>query len=305
VPVRVAEYLGIDAAGGIPITPINVETKPSVPCLFRNDICSKAKQGNQPICSVRHAKSDTLWISCRHRFCASSPKDSPLNEHQIKILKMVASAVYQTTLPDSEILVKREVPIPITARSNYLADFVMARLRPNGVAEGYCIVEMQGGGETTNTGKLSATVRDWARNATRNNQLLMAESKANVLATNAWRRQQEQFLVKGNVAMLIGARMVFCVGQLIYDYLIQRLTSTNLQTLDDANWTLALFAISEDPASAPPACAPNSIQLRLDPARTKYTNYNSFVQALTNQGTPQPQILRGNYLSLSGLTVHI
>lgn len=302
MPVKVAEYLGIDPLKGVHITPVDVSVKPTIPCPFRNHHCSKAKKGQPPICSVRDAGTNVLWIVCEHRFCATSPKKSSLNEHQKKILRTVASAVFQTKLPDDEILVKREVKIPITADSNYSADYVMWRQPAGG--DSACIVEMQGGGETTNTQKLTAKVKYWARHASPTNHMLMETTSTSPLVTNAWRRQQEQFLVKGSVAMLTGARMVFCVGQLLYDYLIQRLTSTNLQQLSGANWTLALFAIAED-SSAPPSCAPHSIQFKLDPARTKYTNYHSFVQALTNQGLPQPQVFQGKYLSLSGSIVHI
>lgn len=308
MPVKVAEYLGIDASRGIHITPVNVAAHPEVNCPFRNHHCSKAKKGQQPICSVRDTGSNALWIVCEHRFCATSPKASPLNDHQKKVLRMVATAVFQTTLPDNEILVKREVQIPITDESDYSADYVMWRLNPRvGMPVGgdkACIVEMQGGGETTGTENLTAKVKEWERHAAPTNNMLMATATSAPLVTNAWRRQQEQFLVKGSVAMLTGARMVFCVGQLLYDYLIPRLTSTNLQPLSAANWTLALFAIAED-TSTPPSCAPHSIQFKLDPAKIKYTNYHSFVQALTNQGAPQPQVFRGDYLSLSGSIVNI
>ncbi len=308
MPVKVAEYLGIDASKGTPIAPVDVNAGPTIPCPFRNHHCEKAKKKQQPICSVRDVGSNALWIVCEHRFCATTPKDSPLNDHQKKILRTVTTAVFQTNLPDNEILVKREVKIPITDDSDYSADYVMWRLNPRvGMPVGgdkACIVEMQGGGETTGTEHLTAKVKEWAKHPAPTNAMLMATASTAPLVTNAWRRQQEQFLVKGSVAMLTGARMVFCVGQLLYDYLIQRLTSTNLQQLSGANWTLALFAIAEDP-SAPPACAPHSIQFKLDPAKTKYTNYHSFVQALTNQGAPQPQVFRGDFLSLSGTIVRI
>lgn len=305
--VTVAEYLGVRASSVVNIQPIaNLATKPKVRCPFRNHHCLKAAKGQQPVCSVRDA-SGAIWIVCEHRLCATTPKIGPVNEHQKKILVMVAYAIYGAQIDDDDILVKREVPIPITAKSDYKADYVMWRQNPRtGSVFGgdrAAIVEMQGGGETAGTEKLTAHVKNWALQGNPTNQFLLRPANSVPLVTNAWRRQQEQFLVKGSVAALTGARMVFCVGSLIYDYLMQRQTTVNLQDLAVSNWTLALVAFVEDVTGTPPACAPHSIQFKIDPQRTLYTNYFSFVQALTNQGAPQPQVFTGRYHKLDGTLV--
>lgn len=309
MPVSVAEYMGIRTDRLPDIIPlINLSSKPKVDCPFRTHHCLKAVKGQQPVCSVRDTSGE-LWIVCEHRLCATSPKTVPINLHQQYILRLVAHSIYGSSIPDSDILIKREEQIPITATSDYKADYVMWRTNANtGTAFGgdtAAIVEMQGGGETAGTEKLTAHVKAWSKLANPTNENLIIPANAVPLVTNAWRRQQEQFLVKGSVAMLTGAKMVFCVGSLLYDYLIQRLTTVNLQDLRTANWNLALIAFVEDIHGTPPACAPNSIQFTIDHNRTLYTNYFSFVQALTNQGAPQPQVFLGNYQDFSGTKVLI
>jgi hypothetical protein len=90
---------------------------------------------------------------------------------------------------------------------------------------------------------------------------------------------------------------------LLYNYLIQRLTTVNLQDLKHASWNLALIAFVEDENGTAPACAPHSIQFKICKDRTLYTNYFSFVQALTNQGAPQPQVFIGEYYKFDGTKV--
>lgn len=304
MPVVVAEYLGIRTDTVNQISPIvDLQLKPKIPCPFRNSHCLKSAKGQQPVCSVRDTKGE-LWIVCEHRLCATNPKAAPLNDHQKKILHSVAKSVFGENITQDSILFKREEPIPITNTSDYKADYIMWVDRPTVQSpyggEKACIVEMQGGGETAGTEKITAHLKKWASQTSPTNNFIRQPTNAVPLVTNAWRRQQEQFLVKGSVATLTGGRMVFCVGSLLYDYLVQRLTTTNLLDLKNHNWSLALLAFVEDEDSTAPTCAPNSIQFKIDKERTLYTNYFSFVQALTNQGAPQQQIFTGEYDRFDG-----
>ncbi|MEQ1485510.1 hypothetical protein [Methyloglobulus sp.] len=314
--VEVAEYLGVRTDTGISIKPIPIgkapnSTKPTLPCPFKNSHCDKAKRGDKPVCSVRDPVTKEVWIVCSHRLCASSPKNSQLTSHQASILHQVAKVIFDPSITPVEVLVKREVPIKVTEDSDYSADFVMWRRNPNQTSpfnpDRAVILEMQGGGETTNTGELTKHIDSWDSAGIVDNEFLTTSvSKVAPLITNAWRRQQEQFLVKGNVAMLTGGRMVFCVGTMLYDYLLQRFRNGILSDLSDANWTLALLAFKEDPEHSHAAdCAPNSIPLKIDPERTIFTNYNSFVQVLTNQALPSPSLFVGDYMDLTGQIVKI
>lgn len=315
--VIVAEYLGVRTDTGIPIQPIRINKttgplgKPTLPCPFKNSHCDKAKKGEKPICSIRDSATNVIWIVCPSRLCASSPKHSDLTSHQVSILHQVAKLVFDTAITASEVLVKREVPIRVTDDSSYSGDFVMWRKNPSQTSpfnpDRAVVLEMQGGGETTNTGDLTRHIDVWDSAGAINNALLNTPvTTVAPLVTNAWRRQQEQFLVKGNVAMQTGGRLVFCVGSMIYDYLIQRFRTGILADLSNANWTLALITFVEDGNQAnTPACAPNSIPLKIDPTRTIFTNYNSFVQVLTNQASPSPSLFIGEYMDLNNQIVDI
>ena len=315
--VIVAEYLGVRTDATTPIQPIRIYKDgdgagtPTLDCPFKNSHCQKAKKGEKPICSLRDSVTKVIWIVCPSRLCASSPKHSALTSHQVSILHQVGKLIFDQNIAEHEVLVKREVPVRVTEGSSYSADFVMWRKNPNQTSpfnpDRAVVLEMQGGGETTNTGDLTRHITAWDSVGLVDNGLLNTPvSGVAPLVTNAWRRQQEQFLVKGNVAMQTGGRMVFCVGSMLYDYLIQRFRDGILADLKDANWTLALITFVEDTNIANvPACAPNSIPLTIDATRTLFTNYNSFVQVLTNQALPSPSLFVGEYMDLNSQIVQI
>jgi hypothetical protein len=193
------------------------------------------------------------------------------------------------------------VPIPVTDDSDYSADYVMWRKNPKLITtfnpDRPIVLEMQGGGETTSTGDLTKHITEWENKRA---NLTDPVSKTAPLVTNAWRRQQEQFLVKGNTAMLTGGRMVFCIGSMIFDYLMPRLNNTTIfPPLRKSNWTLALLTFVEDTHSSETSLsAPNSIPLKIDTDRSLFTNYGFFVQAITNQGTACNSMFQGPYINL-------
>lgn len=303
--VIVAEYLGVRTDLGIPITPVNTLTRTKIPCPFRNAHCDKVARGNKPVCSVWDADTHELWIVCSHRLCATAPKDQPLNEHQKTILHLVAQTIFSPAITRQDVLVKRETPIPVTDDSSYSADYVMWRKNPKVLTldapDRPIILEMQGGGETTATGELTRHIDQWEKLPTPSLEILTQPVKKTApLVTNAWRRQQEQFLVKGNVAMMTGGRMVFCIGSMIERYLMPRLReSIQFRDLRQSNWTLALLTFVEAPDKTNrPECAPHSLALTIDMQRSLFTNYASFVQAITNQGSPCNSLFAEPYITL-------
>lgn len=204
----------------------------------------------------------------------------------------------------SDICVKREERLSVIEGTTYNADYIMTlrQGRSNYSGPDRLILEMQGGGETTNTGVQTNHIRDWHNQPT--NEFLRRETSASTLETNAWRRQQEQFIVKGNIAMKTwkGYGIAFCVGTLLYDYLMNKLASANLPNLHDYNWTLALIAFKED--TTYPA-VPGPIPLTVDEDRLLYTNYQTFVQALINQGEPTLPAFKGKFVNLDNEEITI
>ena len=300
--VTVAEYLGMRTDVEFPvISPVSGQTM----CPFSaGNTCKKVKSGNHPVCSVRRPDG-RLWIVCSDRLCATK-KDIPLCQHQSDILLDIGRHIFSTDVSKEQVCVKREARLDVVEGTKYNADYVISLAEGRTPYSGpdRLVLEMQGGGETTNTGKLTEVVNRWVANPNRTNALLRQVSEASTLETNAWRRQQEQFIVKGNIAMKTwkGYGIAFCVGSILFDYLMDKLASANLPDLKEYNWTLALLGISED-ESQPIVAGP--IPLKVDESRMLFTNYQTFVQALINQGEPSLQAFRGEFINLNNETIVI
>ena len=69
-----------------------------------------------------------------------------------------------------------------------------------------------------------------------------------------------------------------------------------MPNLQEYNWTLALITFKED-RRHPPVAGP--IPLIVDDNRLLYTNYQTFVQALINQGEPSLMAFRGTFINLN------
>lgn len=292
--VYVAEYLGqrtdVDNPAIVPVLR-------SATCPFSSgNNCMKTGGGKNPICSVRK-EDGTYWIVCENRLCTTK-KDIPLCAHQQGILLDIAHHIFSPMLKMDQVSVKREVQLRV-ADTKYKADYIMTindGISPYAGPD-RVILEMQGGGETSGTEKLTAVVNRWKNDANPTNSMLREMSGASTLETNAWRRQQEQFIVKGNIAMLSwkGYGIAFCVGTLLYDYLSRKIDFSTLPNLHLHNWTLALIGIKED-TSAP--AVPGSVPLVVDEERLLFTNYQTFVHALINQGLPSREAFTGEFITL-------
>lgn len=310
--VSIAEYLGQRTDVEETITPIVRGNQAQ--CPFMDRTCDKVSKNNHPVCCVRK-QDNTIWIVCEHRLCSTRQKktvivgertrqvDNVLVEHQRDILRTVARFIYQDPeLQDSEIGVKREVNIPLPDSDNsYHADYVMRNFSGRGRAD-EVLLEMQGGGETSSTGAISRHIGAWADLEFPTNEILRRPVAANTIETNAWRRQQEQFLVKGNVVDQTGGKIVFAVGSLLYDYLYKRFRNANLRDLKAHNWTLCILAFKEDSSHEK---QPGPIPLIIDDTKTLFTNYSTFVRFLTDQGSPRPELFEGTFLRLDNSTVTI
>ena len=230
----------------------------------------------------------------------------PLCSYQRHILLDIAKHIYDPSVTEDRISVKREAPLHVSETTDYKADYVMVVDDGHSAYAGpdRVILEMQGGGETSGTENLTAVVNEWKKSPSPTNEMLRVLSGANPLETNAWRRQQEQFIVKGNIAMLTwkGCGIAFCVGTLLYDYLDRKIDFGQMPDLRENNWTLAIIAIKED-TSMPPMVGP--VPLIVDETRLLYTNYQTFVHALINQGMPTPTAFSGQFTRLDNSIVNI
>lgn len=300
--VSVAEYYGQRTDVDVPtIQPI----AGGGICPFSSgNTCKKLKSGNLPVCSVRKPDG-TMWIVCSDRLC-NKKKDLPLCQHQQEILLDIARHLFGPGVTPDQVCVKREERLNVVEGTKYNADYIISldSGRSDYSGPDRMVLEMQGGGETSNTGRITDLLRIWETNPNRTNALLRTETEASTLETNAWRRQQEQFIVKGNIAMKTwkGYGIAFCVGTVLYDYLMNKLASANLPDLRNYNWTLAIIAIKEDDSN--PAVA-GPIPIMVDESRMLFTNYQTFVQALINQGEPSLDAFRGEFINLNNQQVNI
>ncbi len=289
--LSIAEYLGQRVDGTNEIQPAVGNEN----CPFMAAPCSKIKELNKPICSVRKNNGD-IWIVCKHRLCATL-KNVPLVFHQRRVLISIAKRIWGNNVEPHDIFVKREVRIPVVGTSNYNADYIMInRSERLYDCPKKIVLEMQGGGETSNTGRITNLVNLWENNPFRTNADLASPlSGVGTIETNAWRRQQEQFIIKGNIAMQTGGAIVFCVGKTLYDYLYQRVQSANLRNLENNNWTLCLIGFTPDEDNQDQ----QSLNFHIDNSRILFTNYISFVQTLINQGDPYPEMFLGEFDNLA------
>jgi len=314
VAVTVAEYLGVDVQGAVPIDPVSYSGTATPSCPFRNGPCEKVAGENKPICSVRDGDGE-LWIVCEHRLCASTPKNKPLTQYQVDVLLQIGRTLFGSHLMASDIAVNREVPVRTRGRSHSYADYVM--IPRNSVSSGQftfenlgpVLLEMQGGGETSNTQYLTAQVDTWEKAASPRTMMSILEttvSEAATLETNAWRRQQEQFLYKGNVAVNSHGRLAFVVGTKLYDYLIKNIGIDTVLDLRKGNWTLAIIGVSEDRSTTPSSWGTgSSVRLQVDQSRLLFTSYARFVQAIVNQGAVDDSLFKGAFVLLDGTKVVI
>ena len=316
--VKVTEYLGHNAeVPGATVTPVGT----TQPCPFTNgDQCKKlANDKKPPVCSVRktaRGHAGTLWITCSKRLCASQHNIS-LSSYQSDMLFAIAKILFGSGVCKSDVLIKSEEQIAFLEEEAkpYRADFTM-QLKPPAESsikgKSKFIVEMQGGGETSNTGKLTAQIEKWFDAPSRTNADLTEPVKdVGTLETNAWRRQQEQLLVKGSSAKATGeCGMALCVGEALFDYIIKKIGKTRLYSFSNnppqVAWSLAIIPIIEArDTDSEGISVGDSLALKPDREKVLYMDYDSFVNLLVAQGGDSTMAFKGNCLDLNGTQVQV
>lgn len=301
----VAEYLGVRVQAGTALPLLNSEAKPKIGCPFRNDTCVKAGKGQVPVCSIRDAKNGQLFIVCEHRLCASSRKTSLLSDYQGEIIQHLMESVLPQEHRVGVLVVQREARVRrqpgANQRDDSKADFLVTYLDVESktpvLGAPRFLVEMQGGGETSDTRNMTSLVQQWEKLGDPDPAFLI-ENPADIspIETNAWRRQQEQFLFKGNVITRSNGRMIFAMGARLYDKVLGNLSSLPTAIRNDGGWNLALVGFVE---SDPGIGTGDSLGLAVDPDRMLLTDYNAFAQRLMDQGSFDPELFSGQFYSMN------
>jgi hypothetical protein len=197
--VTIAEYFGQRTDIPTPIIQPVTAASLNKTCPFMNKECAKVSKKLKPGCSVRKRSGDS-WIVCRERLCSTN-KNIPLTDYQKNILLSIAKEVFLPDIQKEHIFIKREMNIPVVGSSSYHADYIMSIQNFTGELRGpkNVILEMQGGGETSDTGHITRHLDTWEKIRDKTNAFLSQEVNAGTIETNAWRRRQEQFIIKGNI----------------------------------------------------------------------------------------------------------
>lgn len=313
--ISITEYLGHRTDNDVNL--IQAQSDQNKTCPFNGLPCEKIVKGNKPVCSIRNYGREKIipheqladypfWIVCEHRLCSTSMKinhgNPSLTIHQVERLLQIAKAVFSDAATDSNIFVRSEVSIKVNdeRRQDMHADYVMTYKPDDPTYEGKkrLIIEMQGGGETSNTGNMTRHVEKWEHDAAPTNEGLRSLiMNVGILATNAWRRQQEQALVKSNVSDKTEKvdGFVLCVGSYLYNYLNTKLNLDSLSCQPGGDWRVAIVSFKED-HTLPISDGP--IPLTVDKV-IKIPGYIDFIRAITSQGQNTPDAIRGEFVGLN------
>lgn len=296
--ITIAEYLGQRTDAVQKISPVGETVVPK--CAFADIPCSKLNSKPdplKPVCSLK--RNGELWISCRDRLCSST--GDTLTSYQRSILVQIAKEIYGSGIAEDNIIYKKETALKIKGtRSSYHADYLLSTkdwTKPN-PAPDCVIVEMQGGGETSNTGKITRHIERWESSSPRTNEYLVGDlAGVGMIATNAWRRQQEQLLVKGGIASQSGKGFVICTGTILYDYINSRLKLNKMRDERNTNWNFAWLIFKEQESATPKA---GPIPLVIDSSKSLFTQFHRISSKLINQSGPLQEPFIGEYKLLNG-----
>ena len=299
--VRIAEYLGQRTDREKPISPVHDKSysdKADLPiCPFHSGKCKKTamkKYDKAPVCSLR--KNDNrFYIVCEHRLI--STKKNELNTYRKYMILQAAKVLFSPQIRMEQIGYKMERRILVADNSTkdveqrdvyHSADFILSSLDQNLDVMGpeAFIVEVQGGGETSNTGEISRHADQWAQEIQDNQFLRQKISKAGTIQTNAWRRMQEQILGKGATATKTGYGFAALIGEVIFDYIVQIMPGIIDYQLDpvEDDWNLAFIVFEESQLSNQENMIPDSIDLTISD-KSLYTTFDNFIESIKSRGT--------------------
>lgn len=293
--ISIAEYLGQRTDANQPISPVlSVDSL----CPFNGVACRKIASSDRkaPVCSVRTGKDKDVYIVCEERLI--STKINNLTEYQKSKLLEVAKLIFNPAILPNQIGVKSEVPIRIPEKKvNLKADFIMRVIDHNISTWGSrgVILEIQGGGETSNTGTMQRHVKNWEQNSS-NIQLAAKLDRVSPIQNNAWKRLQEQMLVKGAIAKETGYGFVACVGSLLYKIVDSKFN--RVANLANQNWEIAIIAFEEDRSQN---INQTSIPFKINLAKTIFTSFDEIAIAISSQGVAIPNLFSGEFTDLTGV----
>ncbi len=287
MPFKVAEYLGMRTDVDSPvIQPVSYND--SQQCPFTYSPCKKVAKGLKPVCSLRDSRSGIQYIVCDERLCSSNYA-KPLHPYQRSVLLAIARAVFSPQVQPSDLAYRTEITIARN-RADYVLYVTNKQLTtsgPRGV-----VLEMQGGGDTSSTKKITNHVETWETTSVPSNTFLSQTIRgAGRNTANVWKRLQGQFLTKGSVAVQSCGGIVFCMGSDLYDHFSKSVDFSHLSHRP-TGWNVAIIVFDESKVGCG---VQGSLQLSVDSKRSIFTDHKSFIAMLVAQGKAQPGLFKEGF----------
>jgi hypothetical protein len=295
--VAIAEYLGnrVD----LPVHNVIPSVRGGVPvptCPFSGGACIKLAHNPplHPVCSVRVFDAQTsgrVFIVCSNRLIPAQA--TAMSPAHVAALASIAQTVFPGVMAQ-DVGFKRQVGINLDP-GRLTLDYVLHVEPACGYVAGprKVILEVQGGGETSNTGTITRYVDDWIRQRPPTNAFLSRQldtaylrqhlgiQKVNVpgiIPNNAWKRQLEQILKKAVIAKNFGGAFALVTGDLLYDYMRR---SVPVGGAFFADWEVALIGVSESSSAQVGAIPMDSV------SRSAFMTFDEFIAALQTFALPQ------------------
>ncbi|MFB2880391.1 hypothetical protein [Floridanema aerugineum] len=280
--VKIIEFLGINANG---LSPSDVRLTEKI-CPYIGKTCKKIDRHNpqKPMCVVESTGGVPL-IVCAHRLLSTNMQNH--TNYQRSRLFEISELIFNDSIKLDDIEYKNEVTTKLKQR----ADFIL-RDRRNGDA---CILEIQGGGETSNTKILSDHVTEWEnqkkvklddfpKRITNKGKTVTP----GLIPANAWRRLQEQLIVKGGICISSEKKFVVALGKTIYQHRLKNLPnleSLKLQKRERWNCAFIPYQIQK---------GENNIDFIIDHENLLYLDLYNLVSTLIKYGEKDEKLFTTN-----------
>jgi hypothetical protein len=290
MPLSVAEYLGQRTDNeAFDIIPSDFGGDITPTCPFSGVACRKldSRKPQYPICSVR-IQDGRPFIVCSDRLIPS--KARALSPAHIAALGAVAQVVFPG-VNAGDIGYKRQVSVTFAPKRRLVLDYVLQIAPTTNYEQGpkKVILEVQGGGETSSTGVITAHIANWSALQPPTNKFLARSLDATyirelypqtkgksvsvpgIIPNNAWKRQLDQVLKKAVLTRHFSGGLALVMGEVLYDYVKSTLPVGREHF---PGWEIALLGISETPSKDSESIRFNNV------SKAVFMTYTEFVDAL-------------------------
>ncbi len=295
MPVSIAEYLGQRTDVDFPeIKPVSPETAANAICPFTSIACSKVsgRKRYPPVCSVRD--QGKIFPVCPDRLLPSRMRI--VSPASAELLTEIGKILFPEAMP-TEIGYRKGVGIRTEQGEGDLktvhVDYSIVSRAKQGPSPSRVLVDIQGGGETSNTGGLSRLVKNWQDSDPPYNSILRSSvGQVGTIPNNAWKRRLEQLMRKSLLARQSGGAYCLAMGEVLYDYVINQL---RVEGSYRPGYELVFVEITEvGPVTAGP------VQFQAN--RATYLKFDEFMQALTTapRTRKDSSVFEGTYSTATG-----